>query len=108
MYTKLFLVMSITFLTTTFTLLSFFTGSAFAQLEERNGINQTMQDISKSTNQSIQNTTQALANETGEAFPIQKNVTDLGANITEGAKDLVGNIGGGIQNLSSGNLSLIL
>ena len=45
MYTKLFLVMSITFLTTTFTLLSFFTGSAFAQLEERNGINQTMQDI---------------------------------------------------------------
>ena len=82
--------------------------SAFAQSGEKEGLNQTSQDINKSTNQSIQNTTQALANETGEAFPIQKNVTDLGANITEEAKDLIGNMGEGIQNLSSGNLSLIL
>jgi len=40
--------------------------------------------------------------------PIQKNVTDFGTNNTEGAKDLVGNMGEGIQNVSSGNLSLIL
>lgn len=48
----------------------------------------------------IQDTSQSAANETGEAVPIQKNVTDLGANITEGAKDLVGNIGEGLKNLS--------
>ena len=66
-----------------------------------------MKDISKSTNQTIQNTNHS-GNETGEAVPIQKNVTDFGANITEGAKDLVGNMGEGIQNFSSGNLSLIL
>jgi hypothetical protein len=97
--------LSITFLATAFILSSIFTLiSAFAQSE---GINQTMQDISKSTSQPIKNTTQS-ANETGEAVPIQKNVTAFGANITEGAKDLVGNMGKGIQNFSSGNLSLIL
>jgi len=104
-YNRLFLMLSITFLTTIFTLLYILTlVSAFAQTE---GINQTMQDISKSTNQTIQNTNQS-GNETGEAVPIQKNVTDFGANITEGTKDLVGNMGEGIQNFSSGNLSLIL
>jgi hypothetical protein len=36
----------------------------------------------------------------GEAVPIQKNVTDLGANINEGAKDLVGNIGEGLKNVT--------
>jgi hypothetical protein len=98
-------------LATIFTLLSFFTILTFAQSEgeEKERMNQTiMQDISNSTNQSIQNTTQTTANETGEAFPIQKNVSDVGANITEGAKDLVGNMGEVIQNFSSGNLSLIL
>jgi hypothetical protein len=75
--------------------------STFAQSEEqKEGINQTMQDISKATNQPIHNTTQTTANETGEAFPIQKNITDFGANITEGAKDVVGNIGEGLQNLT--------
>lgn len=111
-YNKLVFIRSITFMTTTFTLLSIFTVSIFPQSggEEKERMNQTiMQDnISKSTNQPIQNNIQTTANETGEAFPIQKNVTDLGANITEGAKDLVGNMGKGIQNLSSGNLSLFL
>jgi hypothetical protein len=110
-YNKLVFIRSITFMTTTFTLLSFFTILTFAQSggEEKERMNQTiMQDINKSTNQPIQNTTQTTANEMGEAFPIQKNVTDFGANITEGAKDLVGNMEEGIQNFSSGNLSLIL
>ena len=64
-------------------------------------MNQTvMQDnITKSTNQPIQNNTQITANETGEAFPIQKNVTDLGANITEGTKDVIGIIGEKLQDL---------
>ncbi len=89
-------------MTTTFTLLSFFTILTFAQseVEEKERMNQNMQDISNSTNLSIQNTTQTTANETGEAFPIQKNVTNFGANITKGAKDLVGNIGEGLQNLT--------
>ena len=110
-YNKLVFIRSITFLATIFTLLSFFTILTFAQSEgeEKERMNQTiMQDISNSTNQPIQNTTQTTANETGEAFPIQKNVSDVGANITEGAKDLVGNMGEVIQNFSSGNLSLIL
>ncbi len=81
--------------------------SAFAQSEKEKGINQTLQDISKSTNQPIQNTTQSV-NETGKAVPIQENVTKFGSNTTEGAKDLVGKMGEGIQNLSSGNLSVIL
>ena len=104
-YNRLFLMLSITFLTTAFTLSSLFTLVSALALSE--GINQTMKDISKSTNQTIQNTNQS-GNETGEAVPIQKNATDFGANITEGAKDLVGNMGEGIQNFSSGNLSLIL
>ena len=58
-----------------------------------------MQDISKSTNQTIENASQP-ANETGEAFPIQKNVTDLGDNITEGAKDVIGKIGEGLEGLT--------
>jgi hypothetical protein len=43
-----------------------------------------------------------------ETVPIQKNVTDFGANITEGAKGLVENMGEGIQNFSNGNLEGIL
>ena len=86
-YNKLELVFirSITFLATIFTLLSFFTILTFAQSEgeEKEKMNQTiMQDISNSTNQPIQN------------------VTNFGANITKGAKDLVGNIGEGLQNLT--------
>jgi hypothetical protein len=101
-YNKLVFTRSITFLITTIFLLSFFTGSTFAQSqEEKIGINQTItEDISKSTNQPIQNSSQTIANETGEAFPIQKNVTDFGANLTEGAKDAVGNIGKGLQDLT--------
>ncbi|MGZ5490826.1 MAG: hypothetical protein ACXWFC_04360 [Nitrososphaeraceae archaeon] len=40
------------------------------------------------------------SNETGQAIPIQKNATDLGGNITKGAKNLVAKIGEGIENLS--------
>ena len=109
-YNKLFLLILITFQITTLILLTLSTISLFAQSEEveDKGMNQTMKDISKSTDQPIQNASQTTTNETGEAFPLQKNVTDLGANITEGAKNLVGNMGEGIQNFSSGNLSLIL
>jgi hypothetical protein len=59
---------------------------------EHKKMNQTMQDISKSTIQPIQNESQTTTNDTDETFPIQKNVTDLGANITEGAKDVVGKL----------------
>jgi hypothetical protein len=97
-YNKLFLIISATFLSTTFILLSLFTVSSLAQSEEK-GINQT-KDISKSINQPVQNASQTTANETGEAVPIQKNVTDLGENITEGAKDVVGKIGEGLQDLT--------
>ena len=109
-YNKLFLLILITFQITTLILLTLSTISLFAQSEEveDKGMNQAMQDISKSTDQPIQNASQTTTNETGEAFPLQKNVTDLGTNITEGAKNLVGNMGEGIQNFSSGNLSLIL
>ena len=37
------------------------------------------------------------ANKTGEA--VQGNASDLGANITEGAKNLVGNIGEKLQDI---------
>lgn len=50
--------------------------STFSQSEEEE-INQTLlQDISKSTNQTIQNTTQS-ANGTGELVPIQKMLLTL-------------------------------
>ena len=59
-----------------------------------------MKGISKSAvNQPIQNASQTTANQTGEAVPIQKNVTELGANIT-GAKDVVGKIGEGLEDLT--------
>ena len=107
-YNKLVFIRSIIFLTTTIIIsLSFFNVLAFAQSsgggeeEGKERMNQTvMQDnITKSTNQPIQNNTQITANETCEAFPIQKNVTDLGANITEGTKDVIGIIGEKLQDL---------
>ncbi|HEX6647177.1 MAG TPA: hypothetical protein VF047_08360 [Nitrososphaeraceae archaeon] len=61
-----------------------------------NGTNQTEENIVKETNQSLINPS---SNETGQAIPIQKNATDLGGNITEGAKDVVGKIGEGLENL---------
>jgi hypothetical protein len=54
-----------------FLLVTALTVSTSAQSEEK-GINQTIQDISKSTNQPIQNASQTSANEMGEAVPIQK------------------------------------
>ena len=97
LYNNLLLIISIVSL-----LVTALTVSAFAQSAEKQKerINQTMQDISKSANQPIQHDSQTTANETGEAFPIQKNITDLGANITEGAKDIVGKIGEGLEGLT--------
>lgn len=99
LYNNLLLIISIVSLLVTALTVSAFAQSAEKQKEE---INQTIiQDISKSAaNQPIQNASQTTANETGEAVPIQKNVTDLGANITEGAKDVVGKIGEGLEGLT--------
>jgi len=52
------------------------------------------QNIVKATNQTL---ISPSSNETGQAIPIQKNATDLGGNITEGAKNLVSNVGKGIK-----------
>lgn len=61
-----------------------------------NETNQMEQNIVKATNQTL---ISPSSNETGQAIPIQKNVTDLGGNITEGAKNLVSNVGIGIKDL---------
>jgi hypothetical protein len=58
--------------------------------------NQTEENIVKETNQTLINPS---SNETGQAIPIQKNATDLGGNITEETKDVVGKIGEGLENL---------
>jgi predicted transcriptional regulator len=98
LYNNLLLIISIVSLLVTALIVSAFAQSA--EKQEKEGINQTMQDISKSANQPIQKANQTTANETGEAVPIQKNVTDLGANITEGAKDVIGKIGEGLEGLT--------
>ena len=61
-----------------------------------NETNQMEQNIVKATNQTL---ISPSSNETGQAIPIQKNATDLGGNITEGAKNLVSNVGKGIKDL---------
>ena len=61
------------------------------------GTNQTWQKILQETNQTL---ISPSSNETGQAIPIQKNATDLGGNITEGAKNLVSNVGKGIKDLA--------
>jgi uncharacterized membrane protein affecting hemolysin expression len=61
-----------------------------------NETNQMEQNIVKATNQTL---ISPSSNETGQAIPIQKNATDLGGNITEGAKNLVSNLGKGIKDL---------
>ena len=70
-----------------------FNVSIFALSDETN---QMEQDIVKATNQTL---ISPSSNETGQAIPIQKNATDLGGNITEGAKNLVSNLGKGIKAL---------
>ena len=62
-----------------------------------NETNQMEQNIVKATNQTV---ISPSSNETGQAIPIQKNATDLGGNITEGAKNLVSNVGKGIKDLA--------
>jgi hypothetical protein len=62
-----------------------------------NVTNQMEQNIVKATNQTL---ISPSSNETGQAIPIQKNATDLGGNITEGAKNLVSNVGKGIKDLA--------
>ena len=67
-----------------------FTASTFEQSE---GMNHTTQNMKESANQTIQN-------KTGEAILLQKNVTDLGSNLTEIAKKLAKSINEGMKNLS--------
>lgn len=62
-----------------------------------NETNQMEQNIVKATNQTL---ISPSSNETGQAIPIQKNATDLGGNITEGAKNLVSKVGKGIKDLA--------
>ncbi|HEX5187233.1 MAG TPA: hypothetical protein VFV86_10120 [Nitrososphaeraceae archaeon] len=81
------------FLATTF-VLSIVTNSAFAQADS---MNQSMNNASaNSTTQTTTNTDEKL-NQTGEA--IQGNASKIGSKITEGAKDIVGSIGKGLENL---------
>jgi hypothetical protein len=61
------------------------------------GTNQIEKNRVKETNHTLINPS---SNETGKVVPLQKNATDLGANITEGAKNLIENIGEGVENLS--------
>ena len=81
---------AIIFSTLTFTALTF---------EQSEGMNHTMQNAGESANQTIQNTNQS-ANKTGEAILLQKNVTDIGSNLTEIAKKLAKIIDEGMKNLS--------
>jgi archaellum component FlaG (FlaF/FlaG flagellin family) len=74
LYNNLLLIISIVSLLVTALTVSAFTQSTEKQKE---GINQTMQDISKSANQPIQKASQTTANETGEAVPIQKMLLTL-------------------------------
>lgn len=69
---------------------------SFSTFTLSNGTNQTEQNIVKETNQTLINPS---FNEAGQAIPIQKNATDLGGNITKGAKDVIGKIGEGLENL---------
>jgi len=93
-YNRLFLVLITTGFLTLILILTTFSVSTFAL---SNGTNQTEQNIVKETNQTL---ISPSSNETGQAIPIQKNATDLGGNITKGAKNLVAKIGEGIENLS--------
>ena len=81
------------FLATTF-VLSSVTNSAFAQAAS---MNQTMNDANaNSTTQTTTNADEKL-NQTGEA--IQGNASEIGSKITEGAKDVIGSLGKGLENL---------
>jgi hypothetical protein len=99
-----------------------FTASTFEQSE---GMNYTIENIEKLRNQTIQNNNQSAndtginqsandtginqsandtginqsANDTGETILLQKNVTDLGSNLTEVAKKLAKSIDEGMKNL---------
>ena len=93
-YNRLSLVLITTGFLTLILILTTFSVSTFAF---SNGTSQTEQNIVKETNQTL---ISPSSNETGQAIPIQKNATDLGGNITKGAKNLVAKIGEGIENLS--------
>lgn len=93
-YNRLSLVLITTGFLTLILILTTFSVSTFAL---SNGTSQTEQNIVKETNQTL---ISPSSNETGQAIPIQKNTTDLGGNITKGAKNLVAKIGEGIENLS--------
>ena len=63
-----------------------------AQSEGQQGANQTMEDPQQSANRTMERAIQS-ANETGE------DVAKVGSQVTEGAKDLIGNIGDKLQDL---------
>ena len=63
-----------------------------AESAGQQGANQTMEDPQQAANQTMERAIQS-ANETGE------DVAEVGSKVTEGAKDLVGNIGDKLQNL---------
>jgi hypothetical protein len=92
-YNKLFIGSATRFFSSILILTSF-TVSIFALSD---GTNQTEQKILKETNQTM---ISPSSDETGQVIPIQKNVTDLGGNITENAKNIVANIGKEIENLT--------
>ena len=60
--------------------------------EGQQGANQTLKDPQQSANQTMERAIQS-ANETGE------DVAEVGSQVTEGAKDLIGNIGNKLQDL---------
>ena len=93
-YNRLSLVLITTGFLTLILILTTYSVSTFAL---SNGTSQTEQNIVKETNQTL---ISPSSNEIGQAIPIQKNATDLGGNITKGAKNLVAKIGEGIENLS--------
>ncbi len=92
-FNTLSVVLSITLCLILIIIITTFNVSIFALSNETNKMEQ---NIVKATNQTL---ISPSSNETGQAIPIQKNVTDLGGNITEGAKNLVSNVGIGIKDL---------
>lgn len=94
---KIFLIVPTTifFIITIFSTLTF-TASTFGQSD---GKNYTMKNMEEPANKTILNMSQST-NKTGEAIPVQKNVTDLASNLTEVAKKLTKSIDEGIKNLS--------
>ena len=81
------------FLATTF-VLSTGTNSVFAQAAS---MNQSMNDASANSTTQTKTDADEKLNQTGEA--IQGNASEIGSKISEGAKDVIGSLGKGLENL---------